>query len=156
MSGGPRPQASILRLIRGDQHKERLRDDKPKFASPPQMPPGTVLTVAEQQMWDWMMANVYVPGVHGSGDGGAFVKVARLWARVNEADEKVRQFGMVMKNPSTGKLELQPFTRLSRDLWQQLGVALAEIGATPSGRVKLAAPRSAEDGATSWESVDAR
>ena len=102
------------------------------------------------------MVYVYVPGVHGSGDGGAFVKVARLWARVNEADEKVRQFGMVMKNPSTGKLELQPFTRLSRDLWQQLGVALAEIGATPSGRVKLAAPRSAEDGATSWESVDAR
>ena len=150
---GPRPVASVLKLIRGDSHTERLRQDKPKMARAPVLPPGTVLSVAENEMWNYLLEHVYVAGVHSTGDGAAFVKVARLWARVNEADDKVRQFGMVMKGAS--KLELQPFTRLSRDLWQQLGIALAEIGATPSGRVRIAAPYGEGAGVgSSWDDVD--
>jgi phage terminase small subunit len=114
-----------------------------------------VLSVAEREMWDYMIEHIYQPGIHATGDGAAFVKVARLWARVNEADDKVRQFGMVMKNGASSKLELQPFTRLSRDLWQQLGIALAEIGATPSGRVRMAAPLSETfPSESSWSSID--
>lgn len=152
---GPRPSSSVLKLIRGDAHLERLKQDKPKIAGVPVLPPGTVLSVAEQQMWQYMIEHIYQPGVHSTGDGAAFVKVARLWARVNEADDKVRQFGMVMKNGASAKLELQPFTRLSRDLWQQLGIALAEIGATPSGRVRMAAPMGEQNpGGSSWDDVD--
>jgi phage terminase small subunit len=145
----------VLKLIRGDTHTDRFKQDKPKIASTPVMPPGTVLSVAEREMWEYLLEHVYVPGVHSTGDGAAFVKVARLWARVNEADDKVRQFGMVMKNAQSSKLELQPFTRLSRDLWQQLGIALAEIGATPSGRVRIASPMGeALAAGSSWDDVD--
>lgn len=152
MSGGTRPKPSLLRVIHGDKHTERLKNDKPKFAAPPEPPPGTILTEPEQQMWDWLIHHVYTPGVHASGDGGMFLKVCRLWARVMEADAKVVELGLTATN-RLGKLEVSAHTRLSRDLWQQLGVALAEIGATPSGRVKLAAPPDDGEGA-SWSSID--
>lgn len=106
-------------------------------------------------MWDYMMQHVYVPGVHGTGDGAAFVKVARLYVRANAADAKIAEHGLVMKNPETDKPELQPYARHSRDLWQQIGIALAEIGATPAGRVKLAGPRGKPAGdPKSWNDID--
>jgi hypothetical protein len=142
-------------MFRDESHPERLKQDKPKIAAAPVLPPGTVLSVSEREMWEYLIAHVYVAGVHSTGDGPAFVKVARLWSRVNEADDKVRQFGMVMKGGgANSKLELQPFTRLSRDLWQQLGIALAEIGATPSGRVRIAAPMGETHGGNSWDDID--
>ena len=149
-----RPTATILKLIRGDLHPERHKNDKPKIDARPALPPGLTLSEQEQTMFDWLLTHVYVPGIHGTGDGPAFAKIARLWVRVNEADAKVAQFGMVMKNPRTTKPELQPYARLSRDLWQQLGIALAEIGATPAGRVKLAGPRAGSGEPTSWDQIE--
>jgi len=149
-----RPTATVLKLIRGDAHSERHKDDRPKIADAPRIPPGVVLSPDEQAMFDWLLENVSLPGVHGTGDGGSFVKISKLWVRVCEADRKCQQYGLVMKG-SKGKPELQPYARLSRDLWQQLGIAFAEIGATPAGRVKIAGPRgSGTPGeATSWDEI---
>jgi hypothetical protein len=149
-----RPTATVLKLIRGDAHPERHKDDRPKIARLPLIPPGVVLTPPERAMFDWLIENVALPGVHGTGDGGSFVKIAKLWVRVCEADNKCAQYGLVMKG-SKGKPELQPYARLSRDLWQQLGIAFAEIGATPAGRVKIAGPKSAgmPGEATSWDEI---
>lgn len=151
-----RPTATILKLIQGNtEHANtRHKDDKPKHDGPPQLPPGTVLSESERAIWDWLLEHVYVPGVHGTSDGASFVKVTRLYARVIVADQKIEQFGMVMKHPKTTKPELQPYTRLSRDLWHQLGVALEQIGATPAGRVKLAGPLNKQPDATSWDDID--
>jgi len=149
-----RPTATILKLIQGDAHKARHRDDAPKIAALPVVPPGCVLAPEEKEMWSWLMEHVAVPGVHGTGDGAAFVKIARLWARVNQVDSRLTNQGLIMKSPQ-GKPELQPYTRLSRDLWQQLGLALAEVGATPSGRVRISGPREpSAPGVTSWDEID--
>jgi len=150
-----RPTATILKLIKGDAHVDRHREDAPKIDDLPRIPPGCVLADDEKAMWDWLLENVAIPGVHGTSDGAAFVKIARLWARVNQVDAKLVSQGLVMKSPE-GKPELQPYTRLSRDLWQQLGIALAEVGATPAGRVKISGPRgkSAPGEVTSWDAID--
>jgi hypothetical protein len=150
-----RPTATILKLIQGDTHVARHRTDAPKINTLPVLPPGCVLSPEEKAMWDWLMEHVVVSGVHGSGDGGSFAKIARLWARVNAVDSKLTSQGLLMKSPR-GKPELQPYARLSRDLWQQLGVALAEVGATPAGRVKISGPRGAAPAgeATSWDEID--
>ena len=149
-----RPTATILKLIRGDKEVARHKDDKPNINDAPALPPGTVLTAAERAMWDWLIEHVYVRGVHGTSDGASFVKVARLYVRVLAVDAKIEQHGLVMKNPRTTKPELQPYTRLSRDLWQQLGIALAEIGATPAGRVKISGPLSTHSNDPSWDEID--
>jgi hypothetical protein len=152
---GPRPTATVLKLIRGETRPNRLKDDRPKLATPPELPPDVRLTEAEQRVWDYLIRTVYLPGVHGASDGAAFLKVARLFVRVNQCDAKIERFGLVMKDPKSGRPTLQPYSRLSRDLWRLLGLALAEIGATPAGRVKLAGPRGNEfaDGG-SWDAID--
>ena len=150
-----RPTATILKLIKGDEHKERHRDDAPKNPGMPVIPPGCVLSADELAMWDHLMAETFIPGVHGTGDGAAFVEVARLWARVNAVDAKIASHGLVMKSPQ-GKPELNPYTRLSRDLWQQIRLALSEVGGTPVGRQRMAGPRGAAAArdATSWDAID--
>jgi len=150
-----RPTATILKLITGDQHKDRQRNDAPKIAAMPRIPPGTVFTSDEQEMWDWLLEHVAIPGVHGTGDGAAFVCAARLWARKNAVDKKLAEQGMVMKSPK-GKPELSPNARLSRDLQEQLRMALADIGGTPGGRFKINGPRgsSVPGEHTSWDEID--
>lgn len=150
-----RATATILKLIKGDHHTDRHKSDAPKINELPRLPPGVALNEEERAIWDYLMEHVVIPGVHGTGDGGAFAKIAKLQARVNEADRKCQQFGLVMKS-TKGKPELQPYARLSRDLWQQLGIAFAEVGATPAGRVKISGPRgsSAPGEATSWDEID--
>jgi len=150
-----RPTATILKLIQGDTNTARHRDDAPKIATPPVVPPGCVLSPDERAMWDWLLENIAVPGVHGAGDGAAFVLVARLWARKQSVDEKIAGQGLVMKSPK-GKPEVSPNARLSRDLNDQLRLALADIGGTPGGRYKLSGPRGsgAAGEATSWDEID--
>jgi hypothetical protein len=150
------PQPTILKLIRGDLHPERLKNDKPKIDGKPQLPPGLDLTPDEQTNFNWLIEHVYVPGIHSTGDGPAFARIARMLVRAYEADAKIKQFGLVMRNPKNGKAETQPYFRISRDLWQQIGIALSEIGGTPAGRVKIAGPRTPGPGAgaPNWDEID--
>jgi hypothetical protein len=150
-----RHTATVLKLIRGDIHPERHRDDRPKINALPLVPPGAILSPDERAMWDWLMEHVVVPGVHGTGDGGLFVNVCRLWVLSNEADAKCKKLGLVMRAPS-GKPELQPYARLARDLGEQLRIAFAEVGASPGGRAKISGPRvqGSPGDATSWDEID--
>lgn len=150
-----RPTATILKLIQGDGHTDRHRNDAPKHRAPPQLPPGVTLSAAEQQFWDWLLEHAALEGVHGTVDGAAFVLAARLWARKQAVDEKIASQGLVMKSPK-GRPEKSPYARLSAELQDQLRMALADIGATPGGRFKISGPRgSASSGeATSWDEID--
>jgi hypothetical protein len=153
---GPRPLPTMLRLIRGDARPSRLRADTPKIGGIPELPPGAELSPAEKRVWDWLVSHVAVAGVHGTADGPMFMRVARLWCRAIEADDYISREGLVMRNPASGKPELHPYTRLSRDLWRSLGPALADIGASPIGRVRFAGPRNTGDlaGDADWHSID--
>jgi hypothetical protein len=46
-----------------------------------------------------------------------------------------------MKSPRDGRPMVQPYYRIARDFWRELGSALSEIAATPSDRVRIAARR---------------
>jgi P27 family predicted phage terminase small subunit len=155
MKPGPRPKASILRLIQGSVHTERLKADRPKIAGPPEVPPGSALSPEEREIWNWLIRTVYLPGCHGASDGAAFLRVTRLLARANEVDAKIRAQGLVMKSPRTGKPEVQPYVRISRDVWMQLNSALDAIGMTPGARVRLSGPyaKGPADSGT-WDDID--
>jgi P27 family predicted phage terminase small subunit len=155
MKPGPRPQATILKLIRGDHHTERLKSDRPKLDCPPELPPGAELSAHEQEIWKWLMRTVYLPGSHGASDGAAFLRVTRLLARINEADKRIRDQGLIMKSPRSGKPEPQPYVRISRDLWAHLNSALDAIGMTPASRVRLSVPYAGNPAGTdSWDEID--
>lgn len=148
MSVGRKARPTLLKLISGSAQPCRMRDDKPKHADPPTLPPGVELTPAERAMFAWLLEHVAVPGVHGTGDGAAFVNCARTWAQANEVDALIRARGGVSGRDETLKL-----LRLSATLRKEVRTTLAEIGGTPSGRQKTAGPKSkgaGEDAASSW------
>lgn len=105
-------------------------------------------------MWEWLIEHVAIPGIHGSGDGAAFVRVVRLWSRCCECDERVKATGVTMSN--SRRATIHPYARLSRDLWAQLGSALDQIGATPGSRYKVAGPRTSPHGThlNDWDDID--
>jgi P27 family predicted phage terminase small subunit len=131
-----------------------LKTDHPKVRTPPEVPPGSDLSPEEQEIWNWLLRTVYVPGCHGASDGAAFLRVTRLLARANEADKRIRDQGLIMKSPRTGKPEPQPHVRISRDLWAQLNSALDAIGMTPGARVRISGPHTADAReASSWDEI---
>jgi len=152
MSAGRPARPTILKLITGENRPGRLHDDKPKQDGKPTPPPGTVLSEPEQRMFDWLLETVAVPGIHGTGDGAAFVKLCRIYVRVCDVDAKLAEFALREKLTEEEQKERMRWYRLSRDLWQQIGASLSEVGATPSGRAKLAGPRS-PGGVSSWDQI---
>ena len=151
-----RPAPTQLRLISGEsaRHPKRVRSDRPKTAAPPALPVGAMLSQAERATWEWLIATNYVEGVHSPGDGPAFLKVARLLTRVNEIDRKLQAQGCLMRHPKTNKPAISPNAKLSRELWLMLDPALDAIGATPSGRYRLAQPVSRAEKESGWDEID--
>jgi P27 family predicted phage terminase small subunit len=144
-----------LKLLVGERRASRLRDDRPKINELPRVPPGIQLAPDERAMWDYLMETIVVPGVHGAGDGGTFAMICKTWARYVQCCAKIEKFGLVMKSPS-GKPEVQPYARMARDLEAQLRLALADIGATPGGRARIAGPHSTvrPRDPTAWDEFD--
>jgi len=155
MVAGRKSTPTLLRLIRGSGsvHKERLRDDRPKFARMPALPPAVTLTDAERKMWRWLLKHVYVSGVHGSSDSLLLIKICKLWCRANEAENKLQQDGCVIDSPRDGRPMLHPYYKVARDAWRELGPSLSEAGCTPAGRVRFAAPRG-DPHDSSWDDID--
>jgi hypothetical protein len=142
---GPKPKATVLRLIAGDKNRERFRDDRPQVEGLPELPADYKLTPLERRLFRWLLSKIYVPGVHGPADGPYFARLARLQARGLEADQRAAK--------SRGKLKMQ-WIRIANEIAKQVGAALSDVGASPSGRVRLAARRSGRASApSSWDDV---
>jgi Phage terminase, small subunit len=154
MARGRKPTPSILRLIAGagHEHKERLRDDHPKVARTPDLPPIVTLSDAEVEVWHWLLKHVYVPGVHGTSDSFLLIKICKLWCRAMDAERHLQRFGCVIDSPRDGRPMLHPYYKVARDAWRELGPSLSEAGCTPAGRIKFAAPR-ASPGDTGWDDI---
>jgi hypothetical protein len=75
-----------------------------------------------------------------------------MYARVMWVDAEIEKVGLLDVDPKTKRQHLRPLARLSRDTWQQLSASLSAVGATPSGRVKLAGPRTPGD-VSSWDEI---
>src|SRR5262245_17938035 len=146
MSAGRPVRPTLLKLIAGNTQASRLRDDKPKHDGLPEVPPGTVLTRAEQRMFDWLLEHVAVKGVHGTGDGAAFVGIARLWSRLEDVDNAIAR--QVNLDPG----ERRSLLSLSSRLWNQVRAALSEVGGTPAGRYRTSGPRVSGD-SSSWDNI---
>jgi len=107
-------------------------------------------------MFEWLIKHVYQAGVHSPGDGAAFVRVARLWARCLECDEWTSENGMLACDPKTQRQSVHPIARLSRDMWRLLGGALDQIGASAGSRYRVAGPLKAGQlmGKNDWDDID--
>jgi P27 family predicted phage terminase small subunit len=154
----PQKSATILKILNGsvDTDKARARDDqKVTPRGKPKRPGWAKLSKEEAEIFDYLMDEFVLPGVHGSPDGALMVELARTWVAYNKAMQKVSDFGMVMKQPESGKPVLQPYFRASQTLYDRMRRIMNDLGFTPVSRLRLAPPLTGrENGPSNWDEID--
>ena len=148
-SGRPRTP-TLLKLVKGTDQAHTRREEIPVTGTPGPLP-WLELNATERRVFDWLVARCAVATFHGEHDSYLFTRLARLIVQQQIAEDKVREYGAVMKHPRSGKPEVQPYARVARDLGEQIRLLMGELGITPIGRLKFAAPKS--DGPTNWDDI---
>lgn len=135
---GRTPKPSVLRLLQGSINPNTVEDrgDRPKIMGHPQVPPGVTLSEKEKLVWDFLIEHLFVPGVHGTGDGIVWLNAVRLYLRALDADEKVNTMGTLVRDNS-GRLRRAPWVEMSQAAWNATARAISELGGTPVGRARV-------------------
>ena len=142
---GPKPQPTTLKLLRGNPGKRPLNQHEPK--PPDGMPecPEFLDDVAKAA-WDRMSGMLRQMGVLTVVDGIALAALCVLYSRWVHAEEQVKKYGSVVKNPDRGHPMKSPYLRIANESLEALRKLLLEFGMTPSSRSRIhATVRSPED-----------
>lgn len=154
--GRPRT-ATILKLHTGSARHDpaKARDDNATNPGGiPEALPWLGMDTEEQMVFDWLCRYCTLKSVHAHADSLLISKLAKQIVASHKIDATLRQYGPVMKSPTTGKPELMPYFHAAKNLTEQIRNLMSEMGFTPISRLKFAPPL--KDGlpdAKSWDDI---
>jgi P27 family predicted phage terminase small subunit len=119
-------------------HEPRPRDVLPKCPS--------VLQGEAKREWRRMAKKLHDAGLLSEIDGAALTTYCLTWARLMDAEEKLRTIGAVVKTPN-GWLAHSPYLAIATKATEQLVRILVEFGMTPSSRSRISVPPKPAGGA---------
>lgn len=138
--------------MKGSARSNSIRDEtKVTPADPTPVPPPFLrLTPEETEVFNWLVAEFAVRGVHGRPDGLLIARLARRLGRLAALDEKFARLGPVVRGAS-GSVQRSPFYLSLLDEEIELRRLMSELGFSPVGRLKLAPPmQSARADVAGW------
>jgi P27 family predicted phage terminase small subunit len=91
-----------------------------------------------------MARKLHDAGLLSEIDGAALTTYCLTWARLMDAEEKLRTIGAVVKTPN-GWLAHSPYLAIATKATEQLVRILVEFGMTPSSRSRITVPQKAPD-----------
>ena len=132
---GPRPAPTTLRLLHGEQHKDRLNDDEP--APRPNAPVEPVDASAEvRQVWRRVVAELEAMDLAFAADSD----VIRCYCEAVVQHERASQVlarSPVLINGAMGGLVKNPALQIQRDQALLIRAMAQELGLTPSARTSI-------------------
>lgn len=133
---GPKPQPTTLKLLRGNPGKRPLNEQEP---TPPDGMPECpeFLDAVAKAAWERTAAMLKQMGVLTVADGIALSALCTLYSRWVHAEEQVKKFGAVVKNPDRGHPMKSPYLRIANESLEALRKLLLEFGLTPSSRSRI-------------------
>lgn len=136
--GGRRPKPSALKLLAGNPGHRPVNTNEPRpRAVLPKCPP--VLQGEAKREWRRMAKKLHDAGLLSEIDGAALTTYCLTWARLMDAEEKLRTIGAVVKTPN-GWLAHSPYLAIATKATEQLVRILVEFGMTPSSRSRISVP----------------
>jgi P27 family predicted phage terminase small subunit len=141
-SGG-RPQPTRLKLLRGNPGKRPLKAGEPEPDVSLPEPPAHLSDEAKRE-WRRVGALLVTLGLVSELDRAALATYCQAWGRWVEAEEALRQYGVVIKSPSGFPIQ-SPFLAVANKALEQMRWALLEFGLTPASRTKVHAEPAAQD-----------
>ena len=134
---GRKPKPTFLKLVQGNPGKRKLNAAEP--VAPPAIPvPPTWLSEAARLEWERSAPLLKDAGLLSNLDRNAFATYCQTYARLMEAEEQLRKFGLIVKSP-TGHVRQSPFLAVVNKCVAQMALLGAEFGLTPSSRSRVKA-----------------
>lgn len=135
MQPGRRPLPTPLKLLKGTMNpsRENTREAKPKVKIPTAP---RHLSITERYEYRRLGKRLAVNGLATEIDGLALAMLAQTWVKYQNASEKVRATGLLVKAPSGYPIQ-NPHLTIMNKAQEQLHKLLVEFGMTPSSRSRV-------------------
>ena len=132
---GQRPKPTRLKMLDGNPGKQRLPVNEPKPTV--RLPPApSHLAPAAKAEWRRTGKLLLALGLVTDIDRAAFAVYCQAYARWVEAEDNLRQFGMIVKAPSGYPIP-SPFLSIANQSMAQIQRMLGEFGMTPASRTRI-------------------
>jgi P27 family predicted phage terminase small subunit len=153
-NSGRRPKPTRLHVMYGTHPLKKRTTPEPQppratedFDLPPLELDGDNIAIAE---WRRIVPILRVCGLVSNAERSALIALCQQWSRYLEAQQKVRQLGMIVKKPS-GIPVVNPFLAVADHALAQCQRMWSELGLTPSGRARISAlPLAEPQEASKW------
>ncbi len=151
---GRKPQPSALKLLRGLPGKRKLSVDEPQPALTVKLRAPSWLDKEAKKEWRRLAPMLERLGVLTESDTGALTAYCEAWATWKSATQKIREFGLVLKHPTAGKLPVvSPYVTIADHALTQMRGLLVEFGMTPSSRARIHVPKKEQPAASKWAGI---
>jgi P27 family predicted phage terminase small subunit len=135
---GPKPTPTALKILRGNPGHRRINPNEPKPKGGPMAPPSWLDGVGLTE-WERVSPMLERLGLLTEIDGQALATYCQTYARWREAEDKIKEFGMVIKGRG-GYPIISPFVAVANRAMNQMKAFLIEFGMTPSARSRVSKP----------------
>ena len=149
MSGKPghsgrKPKPTALKLLEGNAGKRALNEHEPK---PRSRLPRAPQHLSDEGKKEWRRAGSFLLqlGLVSDLDRAAFAAYCQAWGRWVEAEEALRNYGVMLKSPN-GFPTQSPYLAVANRAMEQMRSLLSEFGMSPASRTRVAGlPAAAEE-----------
>ena len=133
---GRRPTPTRLKVLRGNPGKRRPNRREPKPQTRVPACPKELGRRAKDE-WRRIAKELSALGLLTAIDRAALAAYCEAWGTWIDAVEKVREFGAVVKVPSTGFPIQSPYFGVANQAQKQMRAYLTEFGMTPASRARI-------------------
>jgi P27 family predicted phage terminase small subunit len=144
---GRKPNPSALNALLGFPGKRPPNVHEPQPAVTPSPRAPSWMDKEAKKEWRRLAPVLGSLGVLTETDTDALTAYCEAWATWKGATQKIREFGLVIKHPTAGKLPVvSPYVKIAHNAMTQMRALLVEFGMTPSSRSRIhVAPKEQAD-----------
>ncbi len=128
-----------MRVVRGNPGRRPLPEGEPEPASDLPIAPAHLSDEAKAE-WDRTGQQLLELGLITTIDRPALAAYCAAWARWVDAEQRLVEFGVVIKSPK-GFLVQSPYLSIANRAMEQMMKVLVEFGMTPSSRTRVTTRR---------------
>ena len=125
-----------MRLLEGNPGKRAINRNEPKPSAKCPSCPQWLLPEAKRE-WRRVLPELERCGVLTQVDRAALATYCQAWARYVEAEEKITQYGDVLKSNKSDYTQVSPYITISRQMSQIVKAFATEFGLTPGSRTRI-------------------
>jgi P27 family predicted phage terminase small subunit len=133
---GRKPTPTALKVLRGNPGRRPLNKREPAPARAVDLTPPPELTGAAAAEWARLAPKLQRLGLLTEIDDRALIAYCVTWARWLEAEQELRDHGMVLKG-RRGAPFLSPYVKIAATSLAQLKAWIEQFGMTPSARSRV-------------------